>query len=183
MDISKVENLIMMDIDNKVCELLSKKPEGKKFIEWQEMDHLCNFAENIWVSKCGAVPRQIQAVSLIARAALEPDRTRKIQLCKDALVIGGGVSGIAAIIGAICTALGVGVGVWGTIVAFFAGISWTGPLAVAALGVVAVALAGYLMFNNIPAQKMSDRALAALKDGTKKALPEVWPDFESKWKD
>lgn len=183
MHISKVENLIMMDIDHKVTDLLSHKPSDKKYLEFHDMEILCDYAENIWATKCGEVPAQIKAVSCMAKAALAPDLARKVALCKDALTIGGGIAGIAVIIGAICTVLGVGAGVIGTIVAFFVGISWTGPLAAAVLGVTAVALAGYLKFSDIPEQIMSERALSALKEGTRKALPEVWKSFAVRWKD
>lgn len=183
MDITKAENLIMLDIDNKVTALLAQKPDDKKFLEFHDMELLCDFAENIWATQCGCVPQQIKGVSAVAKAVLDPDWTRKVSLCKDALALLGGVGGVAAIIGAIGTALGLGAGVIATITAFFVGISWTGPLAVAALGAVAVALAGYLAFNDIPAQMMSERALRALKDGTKESLPEVWKEYGSKWKD
>lgn len=181
MNAQEANALIMMDIDNKVNELFAMKPDDKKFLEYHDMEQLCNRLELIWINKCGVVPNQIQTVNNIAKAVLAPDMALKIQLCKDALVIGGGIGGIATIIGAVCTALGIGSGLWGTITAFFVGISWTGPLAVAALGAVAVALAGYLMFNNIPAQIMSNMALKALKEGTTAAIHVVWSEYEGRW--
>lgn len=178
MNAQEASALIMMDINNKVNELLSMKPEDKKYIEYHDMVQLCDRLELIWINKCGIVPEQIQTVNCRAKAVLTPDLALKIQLCKDALVIGGG---IAAIIGAICATLGIGRSFWDAISDFFKGTSWTGPLAVAALGAVAVALAGYLMFNNIPAQIMSNMALKALKEGTTSAIDAIWPEYEGKW--
>lgn len=171
-------------ISAKAREIMAAKPQGKQYMELLDMEQLSAYIEGIWARKCGEVPMEITAISGMACAALEPDKTRKQELIKKALAGVSGVGGIATIIAAVATALGWGASVWVIIITTLGGASLAGPIALGVLGSLAVVLAGHLVFSSDSKEAASDKALKIFREGIVDVITDsLWDKYKDRWQD
>ena len=171
-------------ISVKAKEIMSAKPQGKQYMELQDMEQLTAHLEGIWASKCGEVPVEITAISNMACAALDPDETRRQERIKKALAGVSGVGGIATILAAVATALGWGASVWVIIIATLGGASLAGPIALGVVGSLAVVLAGYLMFSSDSREEASEKALKIFREGINDVITDsLWNKYKDRWQD
>ena len=179
-----VQALMKQYISVKAKEIMSAKPQGKQYMELQDMEQLTAYLEGMWASKCGEVPVEITAISNMACAALEPDKARTQERIKKALAAVSGVGGVTAIISAVATALGWGVSVWAAITAAVAGVSLAGPIGLAVVGSLAVCLAGYLMFSSDSKEEASEKALKIFREGIVDVITDsLWDKYKDRWQD
>ena len=173
-------------ISAKAREIMAAKPQGKQYMELLDMEQLSAYIEGIWASKCGEVPEEITAISSMACAALDPDEARRRERIKVAVSGVSGVGGIATIIGVVGTALGWGVSMWTGILATLGIISVpvAGPIALGALGSLAVVLAGHLVFSSDSKEAASDKALKIFREGIVDVITDsLWDKYKDRWQD
>lgn len=123
-------------------ELIAKKPKGKQFLEASDIDELGVMIRSFWSQHCDELPAEFDSVISFACAAVERDKMKKLEYIRKALSAALAAGGIAAIISAVGLALGWGASLISSVVSFFAGISLTGPIALAVIGGVATIIAG-----------------------------------------
>lgn len=177
-----VQSLMRQYITAKSQEIIAAKPDNQKYLEYEDMQTLASYIEEIWRVKCGEVPMEITAITNFACAPLEPDKLRKNKTIRYILSGGLGVSGILANL----TAFGIGGNdsVWEKIYEYFCGSSNAGSIGLATAGSLAIVLAGYLMFSNGNKVKASDKALDLLRDGVSNVITDsMWDKYKDKWKE
>lgn len=167
---------------------MAAKPKGKQYMEIHDMEQLSASIEGIWASKCGEVPEEITAVSGMACAALEPDEARKRERIKKALAGVSGVGGGATIVGSVGTGVGWGAASWwswwGIKLGLTAAVPVAAPIALGALGALAVGYAGYLWFSSDSKVAASDKALKIFREGINDAITDsLWDKYKDRWQD
>ena len=152
----------------------------KPYLEKNEVEQVNAAIRSYWVQHCGEVPEKVGAVTDLAIAMFETDKEEKKAIIKKSLGTISGLGGIAALIYSIT---------------FFAGLSWwsalmvslfgsfLGPIALGVGGLVALAGGGYLLYRKDAPKQASKEAKDMLVRGMKKVLPELWSEYESRWKD
>lgn len=164
-------------IDAKFAEIIANKDENSRFLDFVDGKTLTTAVRNIFKNRLKSTPPQIEAACLLSEAVLAPSVRERQQLVRAAIAIGGGTAGIAMIIVGIGAALGWGSGVVASVIAWFVGISMTGPIAWIAGGAAVAAIAGYLSITNNP-QKNTERFIRVLKNSTAKGVDAIWDQYE-----
>ena len=183
MTTSQIQTRMDMYITQHSKELIAKKPKGKQFLEASDIDELGVMIRSFWSQHCDELPAEFDSVISFACAAVERDKMKKLEYIRKALSTALAAGGIAAIISAVGLALGWGASLISSIVAFFAGISITGPIALAVIGGVATIIAGYMAFSTDEEEGASEKALKILREGIHDILPDVWSKYGKQWKD
>ena len=169
---------LVSTINAKFAEIMAAKPADAKFLNYLDALAISQSVRNVFINtKLNSVPNLIEATLNICEAVMSPTNAEKKEKIKKAGGLLGGVSGIAMIIGGIATALGWGAGIVATITAFFVGTSLLGPIGWIAGGVGLAVIAGYFAFSGSDPIKNTENYMNALRDGLKKAMPEVWKEF------
>jgi hypothetical protein len=171
--------LLLATVDAKACEIIAAKAENQKFLVYVDAQTMSASIQNMFLNKLNLVPKQIRATCALCEAILAPSMSEKRRLLKGVLGIAGTTGGIAMIITGIGIALGWGAGVIATVIAFFAGGAFLGPIAWIAGGVAIAGIAAYFAFTG-DAAKNHERYLKALKSGLKEGMGSVWEEFGDK---
>jgi len=167
---------LLANVDAKAGEIIAGKPENQKFLVYVDAQTMSASIQNVFINKIDVVPKQIRATCTFCEAILAPSISEKRKLLKSVLGIAGTTGGIAMIITGIGIALGWGAGVIATVIAFFTGGAFLGPVAWIAGGVALAGIAAYFAFSG-DAAKNHERYLNALKNGLKEGMPAVWEEF------
>ena len=125
----------------------------------------------------GEVPPQFKAASDLSLAIVAPSQIEKAKYIKSAVGIAGGVTGIGMVISALGTVLGWGAGVLGAIKAFFVGVSLSGPIAVATLGLAIAGIATYFALSKPDNATIAQKFREALVKQTEKAVEVIWKKY------
>ncbi len=168
-------------ITAKASEIIASKPEKEQYLNWSDMRSITSSVKDACFNHLGEIPKQIEVACNMSEAILAP-MDEKIVLLKNIIIMGGGIGGIAAIIGAIGLALGWGAGVISTVITFFTGTALLGPLGWAVGGVTLLVIAGYFALSGSPADD-SSKALTALHKGVEEALTEYFKENAHKLHD
>ncbi|MDX9914217.1 MAG: hypothetical protein RBS77_06580 [Candidatus Moranbacteria bacterium] len=166
---------VLETIDVKFGEIMALKKEGDKTMNYVDSETISASIRAIFRKKLLIVPAQIEATLELSKAILAPSNTERIRLIKKVVGLGGGLGGLAMVIGGIGVALGWGAGVIAAVTAFFTGAAVAGPIGWVVGGVGIAAIAGYFAFSSDEA-KNTEKYLDALKNGIKKAMPYVWKE-------
>ena len=177
MNIDEIKNMANLTIDQMVNGILQHKPVDKQYLNAQDIDYLGHQIEGFCVCNYGTVPRQVQSAILMGKAVIANDFGTKVSLAKQVIGIAGSAAGLYAILTGVATILGWGSGVVTSVVAFFCGVSMSGPLGIIAIGSAAMALAGYLMFTNIPEEVLSRKAVETIRESIINSLPEMMAEL------
>jgi len=164
-------------IDAKFAEIMHAKPEDHKHLTYIDAVTLTTAVRNIFKHKLRITPPQVEAACKLSEAVLAPTTHERENLIKAAFAAGGGVAGIAMIVGGVGAALGWGAGVVAAVVAFFVGSSLAGPVAWIIGGSAVVAIAGYFALTSNPL-KDTERFLKVLKNSSAEAVDAIWPQYE-----
>ena len=169
---------LMSTINAKFAEIMAEKPADAKFLNYLDALAISQSVRNVFINtKINYVPNLIEATLNMCEAVMSPTKAEKIEKIKKAVGVLGGTTGIAMIIGGIATALGWGVGIVAAITAFFTGTIILGPIGWITGGVGLAVIAGYFAFSGSDPIKNTESYLNAMREGLKKAMPEVWKEF------
>jgi len=176
MNLEQFTDTLLANVDAKAGEIISSKPENQKLLTYIDAQTMSASIQNIFINKIDVVPKQVRATCTFCEAILSPSLSEKRKLLKSILGITGTTGGITMIITGIGMALGWGAGVMSTVIAFFTGGAFLGPIAWIAGGVALASIAAYFAFSG-DAAKNHERYLSALKNGLKEGMPSVWEEF------
>ncbi len=165
-------------IDAKFAEIMSSKSEAGKYLTYIDAVTMTAAVRNIFRNKLSVTPPQVEAACKLSEAVLAPSAKERENLIKAAFGFGGGVAGIAMIIGGLGAALGWGAGVVAAVTAFFIGSSIAGPVAWISGGVAIAAIAGYYALIGIPGTD-TEKFLSVLKNTTGQAVDAIWLQYEA----
>lgn len=171
----KFKALLESTIDAKFARVMVAKTDGKKHLTYTDGITLTTSVRNIFRNKLETVPPQIEAACKLSEAVLAPSTAERINLIKAAVGIGGGVSGIAMVIGALGAALGWGAGWIASAVAFFVGGHVLVPALWAGTGIAIAAIAGYYAVTS-NAETDTERFMTVLKRTTGEAVSSIWQE-------
>lgn len=131
---------LLLAVDQAIDRRMAFKNEGE-FFTYQDAHEVCAEVRLFFTQLLDFVPPEIEGSCLIGEALMSPSFHQRLELWKKAVSVLGPISGAAMIIAGVGMVLGWGSGLIATITAFFAGISWTGPviLIFAGLGIAVVA--------------------------------------------
>lgn len=164
-------------IDAKILELL--REHNTNCLSYTDAMAVTHMVRNIFITPLGSVPNEIEVVCLLSEAVLAPSKREKEKLIKKAKGLTAGVVGLFAIISAIVTALGWGLGAKAAMIAWFTGISSLGPIGIGLAGVTALVIAGYFMFSD-DKEKLLEKFKKALENGLDHAVDEIWNKYKEK---
>lgn len=176
-----LEQQLMFAIDTAYAEIVTKKDAEHQYVTYHEFQAICHMVKNFFVSRVGDNVKEIDSACELALAVLAPDAATRLKHVKMAYSMLSGLAGVTAIITGIGMALGWGTGVIQAVVVFFTGTSTTGPVGFAVAGLALVGIAAYFVFSNEDEISLSNKAMKALKDGVKAALPEVWKSYGNRF--
>ena len=128
---------------------------------------------NLFRSRLGKVPENVEFACHSAEAILAPDLTTKQQHVRAMIGIAGGVTGLAAVLTGLAGIFGWGAGVLATLKVFFVGLALGGPIAWIAGGITAASIATYFALASDDVEK-SSKAFKALKVGVMQAIDVIW---------
>lgn len=169
---------LVSTINAKFAEIMAAKPADAKFLNYVDALAISQSVRNVFINtNINPVPNSIEATLNMCEAVMSPTLAEKKKKIKKTVELLSGVGGIAMIIGGIGTALGWGASVVATITAFLAGTSMAGPIGWVAAGVSLAVIAGYFAFSGSDPLKNTEKYMNALREGLKKAMPEVWKEF------
>lgn len=166
-------------IDTKAVQILAHKPEGRKNMTFADAIMITGMVRNVFRQSLKKVPPQIEAACKLSEAVLAPSAKERTQLIKMAYSAGGGVAGIAMIIGGVGAALGWGAGITAAVTAFFVGGPLAGPIIWISIGVAVAAIAGYMALSASP-EKDTERFLNVLKNALHEAVAAIWKTHGAK---
>ena len=158
-------------IDCCFCEEMQKRSDGK--LTYTGVQTILARVRTFFKEQLNTIPPEIERCCLLSEALAAPGEMAKIELLKAAVGIGGGTSGVVAILAAIGSILGWGQSAWAAVVIFFTGASLTLPLIAAGGGAILVAMSMYFMLSGSDAQR-SEKFLKALKNGCCAAVDDMW---------
>lgn len=176
-----LEQQLMFAIDTAYAEIVTKKDADHQYVTYHELQAICHLVKNFFVSRVGDNVKEIDSACELALAVLAPDAVTRLKHVKMAYSMLSGLAGVTAIITGIGLALGWGAGVIQAVIVFFAGAPTAGPMGLAAAGLALMGIAAYFFFSNEDEIGLSNKAMKALKDGIKAALPEVWKSYGDKF--
>jgi hypothetical protein len=186
MQVTSVEQFIdfnMVAIDQLLAEIMKAKPASGnpqgQALSYFDIQAITAKLKGLYRGPLGSVPAQIETACGLAEVLLAPSKTEKEKIIKNVASISGGAAGLAMIIGGIGTALGWGAGIITAVGTFFAGASVAGPVGWIAGGVAVAAIAGYFALKKDDPQ-LSEKAINALKQGMREAIPSVWAEHQEK---
>lgn len=169
---------LVSTINAKFAEIMAAKPADAKFLNYLDALAISQSVRNVFMNtKLNYVPNLIEATLNICETVMSPTKAEKIEKIKKAGGLLGGTTGIAMIIAGIATALGWGASVIAAVTAFFVGVSLVPVIGWIAGGVSVAAIAGYFAFSGSDPIKNTESYLNAMREGLKKAMPEVWKEF------
>jgi len=169
---------LVSTINAKFAEIMAAKPADAKFLNYVDALAISQSVRNVFINtNINPVPNSIEATLNMCEAVMSPTLAEKKKKIKKTVELLSGVGGIAMIIGGIGTALGWGASVVATITAFLVGTSMAGPIGWVAAGVSLAVIAGYFAFSGSDPLKNTEKYMNALREGLKKAMPEVWKEF------
>lgn len=128
-------------------------------MSYQDICKITDYLAQAFIQKTGEVPKLIAGACEVARSFLNPDKISSMNdLRKGFGLLLTTVGGLSLLLG-ILISIGVGAGVWATIVAFFAGptIPVFGPVAIAA-GLAAIVAGVYVALSLLSPTDLSARA-------------------------
>ena len=164
-------------IDCCFCEEMKKSPNGK--LTYAGAQTILARVRTFFKEQLNTIPPEIERCCLISEALVAPSRMARLQLLRATIGIGGGTSGIVAILSAIGSILGWGQSAWAAITIFFTGTSITLPLIAAGGGAVLVGISMYFMLSGDDA-KRAEKFLEALKMGCCAAVDDIWEKHGAK---
>lgn len=169
--------LVDRSIDVTINEIISRKTMTEQTLNYIDAQTISMKIKNMFSSKLGKVPPQIEFACKISEVILAPSTTEKAELLKKAYSLTGGLAGIAAIIGGIGMALGWGAGVIAAVTTFFTGAAVLGPLGLAVAGIGITTIAGYFALKKDDALN-DENYRKTLKEGVKQAVDVIWEDYK-----
>ena len=169
--------ILKITIEAKILELLKKR--NTNCLLYPDAMEITHMVRNIFITALGSVPNEIEVACLLSDAVLAPSKREKEELIKKAKALSTGVVGLIAIISAIATALGWGLGIKAAIIAWFAGTSMLGPIGLGMAGVTALVIAGYFMFSD-DKEELLEKYKRALENGLNHAVDEIWEEHKEK---
>jgi len=171
--------LVDRTIDVTINEIVSRKTMTEQTLNFIDAQTISMKVKNMFSSKIGTVPPQIETACLLSEAILSPTVAQKTENIKKAVGVGGGVVGIGAIIGGIGMGLGWGAGVIASVTAFFTGAAVAGPIGWVVGGIGIATITGYFAMQNDEAIN-DENYRKALKSGVKQAIDVLWEDYKDK---
>ena len=161
-------------IDCCFCEEMKKSPDGK--LTYVAAQTILARVRTFFKERLNTIPPEIERCCLISEALVAPSRMARLQLLRATIGIGGGTSGIVAVLSAIGSILGWGQSAWAAMTIFFTGTSITLPLIAAGGGAVLAGISMYFMLSESDAQR-SEKFLKALKKGCCAAVDDIWKKY------
>ena len=169
---------LMSTINAKFAEIMAEKPADAKSLNYLDALAISQSVRNVFINtKIHLVPNSFEATLNMCEAVMSPTKAEKIEKIKKAGGLLGGTTGIAMIITGIATALGWGASMVAAVTAFFVGVSLVPVIGWIVGGVSVAVIAGYFAFSGSDPIKNTESYMNALRDGLKKAMPEVWKEF------
>lgn len=183
MDADKLNILLKTTVDAQVAEILQKKQPDAQYLDYNNLQFICNRLEYVFHDHSDCIPNRIKTVTELALAVLAPSTAEKEKRVKSAIATGSGLAGMAAVITAVGTALGWGTTIIGSIIAIFTGSSLLGPIGWGVAGAAGLGIAAYFVLSDDTPQEKSDKALEVLRKGLDSAMPDVWQEIAERWHD
>ena len=168
---------LKITIEAKILEILKMKNSNS--LSYTDATEITHRVRNVFLSALGCIPNEVEVACLLSDAILAPSVREKEELIKKAKGLVSGVAGGIAIIFAIATALGWGLGIKAAIVAWFAGSSMLGPIGLGIAGVTTLVIAGYFMFSD-DSEELLEKYKKALESGLDHAVDEIWDEHKEK---
>lgn len=178
MDKEEFKTRIRLTVDAKILELSGNKKD-KKYLTYNDACTVTHMVRNIFVTALDIVPNNVEAACLLSDAILAPTIKEKKELLKKAYGMSGLIMGIAMILYAIGTALGWGLGLIASMIAFFTGTSMLGPIATAASGAIILAITGYFVCSG-DEEEVTEKYRKALESSLDAAIENIWDEYGEK---
>lgn len=171
--------LVQSTIDVSINEIVAKKTTENKALNYMDSKIISLKVRNLFSKYLTVVPNEIETVCLLTESFLSPSIKEKAELLKKAIGVGGGMAGLAAILGGIGVGLGWGAGVISAVITFFTGVAIAGPIGLIVGGIGISVIAGYFALSN-DEFKNDESYRKALKESLNKAIDEIWEKDKNK---
>jgi len=180
MDKNEFLHTLDQSINAKIIEILSMKPEDKKYLTYTDAIVISQYIKNIFLQYIGEVPVEIERACLSTELLLAPTTIEKIEIIKKLLGLGGGVIGITAVITGIGMALGWGSGIISSVIAFFTGTSIMGPVGLVVGGAGLIVIVGYFTLKD-NSYKNTEKYREALRNSIREVVDKyLWEKYREK---
>ena len=168
---NKNEFLHILDqsINAKIIEILSLKPEDKKYLTYIDSMIISQYIKNIFLQYLSEIPVEIEKACLSTELLLAPSTKKRIEIIKKIMGLGGSIAGITAIITGIGIALGWGSGMISGITAFFTGSTLMGPAGWIAGGIGITVIAAYFTLKD-DSQENTEKYIVAIRNAIREVV-------------
>lgn len=162
-----------------------RKKEDPVVVSMLDAATITNYVRAVFMQRIGLVPSQVEAACVLSEATVAPSTLMRIKLIKRGIGLAGGLAGLGAIATAILVGLGIGTtttaaATWAGIVAYFTAtgtsLPFLGPLALGLAGAGVAGISIYFAASGNSAER-AEKFRKSLVGSCAKAVEQCWDEY------